>query len=602
MTLMRTTTSRLRRWAPRGPTLALARVPAHVLACLPACVLAGVLASVLAAPLRAQPAPASAEATNPPAIPPATPAAVLVRAFRVDGNSLLDPALLQATLQPWQGTRSLAELRQAAQAVQGLYSQAGYGAVVAYLPPQPVADGTVTVVVVEGKLSRITVQGARRLSPERVRAALPTLVEGATPRVRRIDAELQIANENPARSVGVLLGPGAAPGEVAATVKIEEQPVQRFTLALDNSGNDATGLYRLSLGWLHADISGHDDILNLQVQVSPTKFSAVQVLSAGYRLPLVRALAALDLFAAYSDVDGGIQPSAAGDLRFAGKGRILGARGIAYLPRWGEVDQRLTLAIESRDYRNDCSVAGLPAGACGPAGASVRVQPLTLEYAAQTGGALPAALNIALAHNLALGGQHGSSADFDAARPGAVPRYTVVRGGGQISTPVADDWALGGRLAGQFTRDALVPGEQFGLGGASTVRGYADRELAGDRGLVASIELTTPRLLGGAGGAGGEAGGRTPGGTAGGGSPGGTAGGAADLRLLAFVDAGQVSNVDNLACRALQTRCTLSSVGIGARLGWGVVQGRLFVARALQDAAATRTGDWRTHLTLTANF
>ena len=548
-----------------------------------------VAVAVAPAPLRAQPAPASpgAPATDPPPTdpPPAAPPTVQVRAFRVDGNTLLDPALLQATLQPWQGTRSLAELRQAAQAVQGLYGQAGYGAVVAYLPPQPVADGTVTVVVVEGKLSRITVQGAQRLSPERVRAALPTLVEGSTPRVRRIDAELQIANENPARSVGVLLGPGAAPGEVAATVKVDEQPVQRFTLALDNSGNDATGLYRLSLGWLHADISGHDDILNLQLQTSPTDFSAVRVFSAGYRLPLVRALAALDLFGAYSNVDGGIQPSAAGDLRFAGKGRILGVRGIAYLPRWGEVDQRLTLALESRDYLNDCSVAGLPAGACGSAGASVRVQPLTLEYAAQTGGALPAALNIALAHNLALGGQHGSSADFEAARPGAVPRYTAVRGGGQISLAVADDWALGGRLAGQFSRDALVAGEQFGLGGASTVRGYAERELAGDNGLVLSIELSTPRLTGDAGAAGG-----------------GAAGGGADLRLLAFGDAGQVSNVDNLACRAQQTRCSLSSVGLGARLGWGVVQARLFVARALQDAAATRAGDWRTHFTLTANF
>lgn len=548
-----------------------------------ALVLVALLVMVAPAPLRAQPAPASPGglATEAPPAAQATPPTVQVRAFRVDGNTLLEQALLQATLQPWLGTRSLAELRQAAQAVQGLYSQAGYGAVVAYLPPQPVADGTVTVVVVEGKLSRVTVQGAQRLSPGRVRAALPTLVEGSTPRVRRIDAELQIANENPARSVGVLLGPGAAPGEVAATVKVDEQPVQRFTLALDNSGNSATGQYRLSLGWLHADFSGHDDILNLQLQTSPTDVSAVKVFSAGYRLPLVRALAALDLFGATSNVDGGIQPSAAGDLRFAGKGRILGVRGIAYLPRWGEVDQRLMLALESRDYLNNCSVAGLPAGACGSAGASVRVQPLTLEYAAQTGGALPAALNIALAHNLALGGQHGSSTDFDAARRGAAQRYTALRGGGQISMPVADGWALGGRLAGQFTRDALVPGEQFGLGGASTVRGYAERELAGDNGLVLSIELSTPRLTGGADGA---------------------AGGGADLRLLAFGDAGQVSNVDNLACRAQQTRCTLSSVGLGARLGWGVVQARLFVARALQDAAATRTGDWRTHLTLTANF
>ena len=455
-------------------------------------------AASLAAPLQAQPAPAAAPISAAPFAGP-TPAAeaeatVVVTAFAVQGNTLLDPAALQALLQHWRGPRTLAELGQAAQAVQAQYSRAGYGAVVAYLPPQPVADGTVTIAVLEGRLSRVRVQGQQRLSAERVRAALPSLVEGRTPQLRRIDAELQLANENPGRTVGVLLGPGAAPGEVEATVKVAETAVQRFIGALDNSGNPATGRYRLSLGWLHADISGHDDVLNAQLQLSPTELKAVQVLSLGYRLPLVRQLAAFDLFAAYSDVDGGIQPSAAGDLRFAGQGRIFGARGTAYLPRWGEVDQRLTVGLESRHYLNSCSVAGLPAGACGPSGNSVSVQPLSIDYLAQAGGALPASLQLGLAHNLALGGQHGSAADFDAVRPGASHRYIALRASAQISTALVDDWSLGGRITLQVTRDRLVPGEQFGLGGASSVRGYADRELAGDSGFAMAVEFTTPRL------------------------------------------------------------------------------------------------------------
>jgi hemolysin activation/secretion protein len=536
--------------------------------------LAIALATCLGGPIASGPVWAQDAA----AAPAADPARVGVKAFRIEGNSLLDETLLQATLQPWLGQRTLDELRQAASAVQALYGRAGYGAVLAYLPPQPLADGMLTIAVVEGRLSRVTVQGAQRLSPERVRAALPTLVEGSTPRLRRIDAELQIANENPARTVGVLLAPGGAPGEVEATVKVEEQPVQRFTLALDNSGNRRTGDYRLSLGWLHADLSGHDDILNLQLQVSPTELSAVQVVSAGYRLPLVRQLAALDLFAAYSDVDGGIQPSAAGDLRFAGQGRIVGARGIAYLPRWGELDQRATLALESRAYLNDCSVAGLPDGACGAAGASVQVQPLTLEYAAQRGGEAPAALNIALAHNLALGGRHGAGADFEAVRPGATRHFSVLRGSAQLGLPLGDEYSLGARLALQASGDRLVPGEQFGLGGASSVRGFAERELAGDSGLAASIELVTPRLAGAALGSG------------------------ADLRLLAFADAGQVLNHGDLGCRAQRTRCALSSLGLGARLDWGTLQGRWFVAQAQQDGITTRARDWRSHVLVHVNF
>ena len=555
---------------PRRPQQAFTR---HRLKIVPArwC-WAALVAASLVSPAQAQPVGAAG-----PGPAPAVEASAVVNAFSVQGNTLLDPAALQALLQRWLGPRTLAELGQAAQAVQTQYSRAGYGAVVAYLPPQPVADGTVTIAVLEGRLSRVSVQGQQRLSAERVRAALPSLVEGRTPLVRRIDAELQLANENPGRTVSVLLGPGAAPGEVEATVKVAETAVQRFTGALDNSGNPATGRYRLSLGWLHADISGHDDVLNAQLQFSPTELKAVQVLSLGYRLPLVRQLAALDLFAAYSDVDGGIQPSAAGDLRFAGQGRIVGARGTAYLPRWGEVDQRLTAGLESRLYLNSCSVAGLPAGACGPSGNSVSVQPLSVDYLAQAGGALPALLQVGVVHNLALGGHHGSAADFDAVRPGASRRYTALRASAQVSTALVDDWSLGGRITLQASRDRLVPGEQFGLGGASSVRGYADREMAGDSGFAMAVELTTPRLAA-------------------------DTTGAADLRLLAFADGGQVQNQGGLACRTGQTRCTLSSLGLGARLGWRTLQARLFMAQARQDGAITRAGDWRSHLNAHVNF
>ncbi len=509
---------------------------------------------------------------------PAPELAATVSSFQVEGNSLLADALVQSTLKPWLGRRSLADLRQAAQALQTLYAQEGYGAVVAYLPPQPVSGGTVRIVVVEGKVGRVKVQGQKRLTAERLRAALPSLVEGSTPRLRRIDAELQMANENPSRTVGVLLGPGSAPGEVEATVKVDELALHRFSLGLDNSGNARTGDYRLSLGWQHADLSGHDDVLNLQVQTSPTQSGAVSVLSAGYRLPLVRRLAALELFAAWSDVDGGSQalPGAGGDLHFAGKGRIAGARMIWYLPRWGEYDQRLTTGVEHRAYLNDCGVNGLPNGACGTAGQSVSVQPLTLEYTAQTGGSAPGLLSLALAHNLGLGGSHADAADFEAVRPGAQRRYTVLRLSAQRSLPVLEDWQLSGRLTAQVSADRLVPGEQFGLGGAGSVRGYQERELSADNGLAASIEWVTPRLaLGGP---------------------------ALDLRLLAFADAGQLSNNGDLPCRAQQARCSLSSFGIGARLGWSAVQLRLALAQARQDASSTLAGHWRAHVALNANF
>ena len=517
-------------------------------------------------------------ASQPAAQAQAAAEQVQVRSFQVQGNTLIDAAAVQAALAPHTGARSLADLQKAAQAVQALYVQAGWAAVVVYLPPQPVSDGVVTLNVVEGKVGQVLVQGNQRLSPARVRAALPSLVEGATPRVRRIDAELQIANENPGRSMAVLLGPGAAPGEVQATVRVDEQPVHRFSASLDNSGNDRTGRYRLGVGWQHADLTGHDDQLSINLQTSPTEPSMVRVASAGYRWPLPGQRAAIDLFAAYSNVDGGTQAIAAGDLSFAGAGRIAGARVVWYLPRLGEFDQRLTTGLESRAYLNDCSVAGLPAGACGAAGESVSVQPLSLEWAAQQGGSTPMLFTVGVTHNLALGGTHGDQADFDAVRPGAPRRYTVWRAGAQASMPVLEEARLAARLSLQHSGDALVSGEQFGLGGALSVRGYEERELSGDSGWQLSVELLTPRL--------------------------GTdwLPTTADLRLLAFADAGEVHNQDGLACRANSATCRASSVGVGLRLGWGPVQLRADVARAMQNAISTDRGDWRAHIAISASF
>ncbi|MBL8880785.1 MAG: DUF58 domain-containing protein, partial [Phycisphaerales bacterium] len=48
--------------------------------------------------------------------------------------------------------------------------------------------------------------------------------------------------------------------------------------------------------------------------------------------------------------------------------------------------------------------------------------------------------------------------------------------GATLALPVADDWQLRTRVNTQWTPDALVPGEQFGMGGAQSVRGYEERE------------------------------------------------------------------------------------------------------------------------------
>lgn len=513
-----------------------------------------------------------------PAMAQTPPPKVQVQSFKVTGNTLLPAARIDAVLAPYTGERSLDELKQAALAVQALYREAGYGAVVAFLPEQSSGGGQVAISVVEGKLAKVGVTGQQRFNEANIRASLPSLVEGQTPRVREIDAQIQLANENPAKEIEVLLQPGERAGEVEARIQVREERVPRYTIGLDDTGNEIPGRLRANFGYQHAALWGLDHVLSLQLQLAPEALGDVTVASANYRIPLYGLGMAIDAYAAYSDVDGGSTPTAAGALQFAGQGRIAGVRVSKYLPRLGEIDQRLVVGLDHRDYINNCAIVGLPAGACGNAGESVSVQPITLEYILQKGGQNPWGTSISLQHNLQFGGGHSGDANFAAVRPGSKPRYTLLRFGLFGGYTLSEDWQLQGRLIGQATGDALVPGEQFGAGGAASVRGYDEREVTGDSGAVASLELWGPDFAKDAQLTSGS------------------------LRWLGFVDAGWVRNRLDTPCNPSGSECTVGGVGAGLRYASGPLQAKFDVAYTLKAGNRTGRHDTRAHFSVSYSF
>jgi hemolysin activation/secretion protein len=505
---------------------------------------------------------------------------VNVERFAFTGHTLLDSAQLGAAVAAFKGRLTLEELRRAAEAVQRLYTEAGYAGVVAYVPPQDGGDGTVTIAVVEGRVARITVPGA---SPERAaaaRASLPDLVEGRTPLVHRIDAQIEIATESPARQLQLLLKPGEKTGEIDAEIGLTDRPPTAVHAWLDDTGSDNTGRYRAGVAWEHGDITGAGDTLALQASTSPTEVSKVQVLSASYRRPFPAWLVVGDIYAAHSDVDAGSSPTAAGDIRFNGRGNLAGMRATRHLLRRGSFDQRLGVALDWREYLNNCELDDLPQGACGPAEADVAVTPLTLEYLVRSSETVRWVLGVALVTNLNLGGRHTDAADFQAVRDGASRSFNALLLNGTALADVAAGWQLRARLTGQWSDDALVPGEQFGLGGAQSVRGYEQREMTGDSGVLASLELNGPELLPIFGV---EDSGQT-------------------LRAFAFADGGEVSNRLDAPCDGASSRCSAVGIGFGLHYERAGVQGRIAIANALSDGVTTRSGDTRVHFLLNVDF
>ena len=77
---------------------------------------------------------------------------------------------------------------------------------------------------------------------------------------------------------------------------------------------------------------------------------------------------------------------------------------------------------------------------------------------------------------------------------GAKANYTILRFGATYQQALPRDFQARVAFNAQETGDALVPGEQFGIGGPDSVRGYLVREVSSDRGYQVQFELYTPDI------------------------------------------------------------------------------------------------------------
>ena len=501
-----------------------------------------------------------------------------ISAYRVEGNTLLKDKKIQAVLAPYKGKqRDFGDVQRALEALEGAYRQAGFGAVQVYLPEQALEQGVVVLRVVEPRIGKVEVSGNKHFDTANIRRSVPSLQEGQSPSSRALADNLRAANESPVKQARVVLRPSLQENQVDAKVEVEDDKPWRIFSTLDNTGTTATGRTRFGVGLQHANLFNRDHVATVQYITSPEKQSQVDIYSFGYRLPLYGLGDSIDVFAGYSDVDAGTTETPAGPLQFAGKGTVTGARYNLLFARQGEYEHKLIFGADYRIYDNVCSVGTFGAAGCGAAGASVRVHPASLSYNGQlTRPSSQYVFYLTVVRNIP-GGTNGSEADLAAARPGAKGDYTILRYGVNYGMAFKSDWQARLHIDTQYTEDALVQGEQFGVGGWNSVRGFFEREVASDRGFYGTLELYTPnfgprlRLH------------------------------IDNLRLLAFYDVGTV--IRNHPVPGDNVRQSVSSAGAGLRFG---IQKNLSVrfdaGRVIDEGGSQHKGDVMLHFGVLASF
>jgi hemolysin activation/secretion protein len=501
-----------------------------------------------------------------------------VRAYSVVDNTLLPQATIDAILADRTGALSFSDIQKSAQLLQEAYRQAGYGAVVVQVPEQTLSTGVVKLEVVEGRLSHVSVTGLNIFDKENILNSLPALQLKATPQLHALDRELLMANESPGKSTRVVFQPGEKRGEIEALAIVEEHLPLKWQATLDNTGNAATGSYRVTLSYQNTNVANTDTVLSLRATTSPDDTSQVGLLSASLRVPLYSYRTFLEWSAMVSNTKNSPNITPAGELRFSGEGASMGVRAIWMVPTLSEYKQQASIGIESRRSKNTCSLGSFGAAGCGTAAASVDVFPMTLGYGVQKPGSWVGAVQ--WVKSLPLDPAGSDDAHFAAVRPGAKSDYGYLKANGQGVLGLTERWSLAWRVEGQASTQALVSAEQFGVGGASSVRGYQERALFGDSGAAASVELRTPVA-----------------------SWFDTKDTAPDLTVAVFADAAQVSNQRGTACTTGNTQCYIESVGTS--LSWRPTAQssvRADVGRAGSALGNTPVGNWYLHFSMNHSF
>ncbi len=423
--------------------------------------------------------------------------------FNITGNTLLKPEEIETVLKPYTGKqRKYADVQRAIEALKQRYRSAGYSVVWIVSPEQEIDQGVVTLRVIESRIGKVTVKGNHYFSESNIRSSLPALREEVSPRAVDISANAQLANENPAKQVDIVLRSGEKEGVVDAGINvIDVRPLKTF-LNVDNTGTPQTGSYRLGIGVQHANLFDRDQVGTFNFVTSPRKENQVSLYSGSYRLPLYARGDSMDFILGYSDVSAGTAQTVAGPLTFSGQGAVLGFRYNQLLARRGEYSHRIVYGIDYRAYLNNCTLGNFGTVGCGPAAVNITVMPISFAYSGNW--EKPGRFTdfyAGLSQNIP-GANHGRENDFNAARPspnagkGASSYYSMLRFGASTLNAFENNWQVRAAFNAQYTADSLVSGEQFGITGATSVRGFMEREIVRDNGLVANLELYSPNIIG----------------------------------------------------------------------------------------------------------
>jgi len=435
------------------------------------------------------------------------------------------------------------------------------------LPPQNIADGTVDLKIVSFTVDKIQVSETKFFNADNILSSLPLLKTGQSPNTQDLAQQIKVANHHPNKNVTVVFKQSGSVDNIDANIEVTETKPYQFALLANNTGSTGTGKTRVTAAFQHTNLWDKDHSVNLSYTTSPNHTSDVSQYGLSYSLPLYTDSSWLTAYYAYSDVRTGRVGFAGGDIDVSGSGEMYGLHYLQYLRPVGSYEHELDIGFDNRYFTNDADliIGNVNLGDISP---DIRSTPLTIAYKGNiTFNDVYIGHHIVWSKNLGIGSRNDNEAYQDMAfSTGQTLKdnWDLFRYG-IFANKTLQEWLLRVSLKGQYANESLISGEQFGLGGAYSVRGYNEREISSDIGNSISFEAYTPKWK--------------------------------NINLLAFYDYGEGKNHDPIP--NVKDDWNIASIGLGLRWQWqSQIQTSIDLAHTLRDGSQTSSHQNNIHASI----
>ncbi len=421
------------------------------------------------------------------------PGTIVVQQFIFVGNTALSEAELSKAIAEFTNRPiSFAQLVQAANQITQLYVDRGYITSGAYLPVQNLQAGKVKLQIVEGSLADIEVNVVKgRLKPNYIRRRLIKATD--TPlNINQLQSALQLLQRNPLiESLDGELSAGTKPGTNFLTVDVRGADTFKIEFGLNNNRNPSIGSFERSVGIAEANLLGLGDGLSLTY----SNTDGINEFQGEYTLPINASDGTLGFNLRIADNEIVESPGDEADIEIDSRDFDFTWRQPVIQTETAEVSRELALDLTASRRESDGSILDVKQPISPGANSQGETRTSALRFGQEW--LQRNRQQVLSARSQFNFGIDVLNATIDVDEPNS--QFFAWRGQllylRQLNTPQGTP-AIGStillRSDLQLAADALIPVEQFSLGGNATVRGYRQDALLTDNGWFASAEVRIP--------------------------------------------------------------------------------------------------------------